>query len=187
MNFIYSIFFTGSTSLFLFLTSKGSMFQPADNSVLVALSIFFFSVTFIFLTIGFFQNINLRDEQKKDIQSIKTYNQKIANKKKQMEIYKSEIESSLMKLYPEYEKEMFKSMNVVDAENLSIYIAKYPELKFNGVLKIYTDHLTSILCDVAQYGCYLEELYERIRIRNESSWFALKYPLSDEMKTLVGL
>jgi len=181
MNFIYSILFTGLTSLILFLTGKNFIDTPGPQEVVIGLSVFFAGITFIFTAVCFFQNLTLKETQKQDIQSITTYKKKISNKKRQMEDYKKEIESSLTKLYPEYEKEMFKAMNPSDAENLSIYLAKYPELKFNGVLKTFTDKLTTILNEVTELEQNLEYVYERIRNRNQCSWFLFKMPLSEEL------
>lgn len=55
------------------------------------------------------------------------------------------MQDALTKVYPNYEKEIFKEMNPSDSENLAAIMVKYPELKFNSVLKDYTDTVKTYL------------------------------------------
>ncbi len=184
MNFIYSIIFFVLFSTISFLLSGitegdiGGFFYIAGFLLGI--------ISVIFVVVGFFHNLETRESQKRDIARIRTYKKKIVHRESLMTDYKTEMEDSLTKLYPAYEKEMFKSMTPADAENLSVFLAKYPELKFNGVLESFTDNLTEMLTNVNETKRYLEDTYEDIKIRNENDWFILKVKIPEEIQKALA-
>lgn len=172
MNFIISILFFLSSSLTSLLISRHV--SPKMTEVFFGLAVLFSIVAFIFAIAAVFCTMNYREEQKQNIIRIKTYNTQIELKKKLIETYKSEVSNSLTKLYPDYEKEMFKTMNPSDAEHLSVFLAKYPELKFNGVLQSFTNQLTTMLHKINELEEYRSATVGSINNMNNNSWFIFK-------------
>ncbi len=183
MNFIYSIIAFALFSAISFLLSGITEGNPGGFFYIAGFGLGIVSV--IFIGVGFFNNLEIREWQKRDIARIRTTGKEIALKEKLMADYKKEMGDSLTKVYPEYEKEMFKNMTPTDAENLNIFLAKYPELKFNGVLGSYTDKLTEMLKDISETKRHLEGTYENIKVRNENDWYLLKIKIPEKIQKAI--
>lgn len=180
MNYIYSIaiFVFFSTMLFGIGSFSGEATFFVFGCILLGISV-------IFIFVGFFQNLEAREEQKRCIIGIRTLKKKISLRESLVTTYKLEIEKSLIKLYPEYEKEIFKNMAPSDAENLNVFLVKYPELKFNGILQSFTNHLTDMLERINGVKRELENSYEEINIRNNNDWFLWKLKLPENIKKIL--
>lgn len=180
MNFLFTVAVFWLFSAASYFVSRATS-STITSEVLVGFSIGFFVIGMIVSVVAVFQNFYLREEQKRDLQSIRTFRKKIEVSKRAIETYKSEISNSLTKLYPEYEKEMFKNMSPVDAEHLDVYLAKYPELKFSGVLKTFTDEVTRSLHEISSYERDIEYAYSNILNRHHNGWYFMKVPLPVEV------
>ena len=173
MNFIYTI-------LLFLLISAGFRFAGASVSSAEAKDVMeFFHVVAIILAVGalvvgFFNNLYLRGEQRRMFNRIRTAQKSVDRAKEMVATYKSEMEGFLTKMYPDYEREVFKNIPPADAETIHVYMQKYPDLKFNGVLTTFTQQLTQLLNAERDARRDLEEVCHDIRVRNECEWFMLK-------------
>lgn len=184
MNFIISIIIFVFLSIISFVLH--GKFDAPDNYPFLIIGGILTGVSFIFFFTAIFQNMVLREMQKSDIAKIKTAQRKMEHKKTLMSNFKSEVQEFLTKLYPDYEKEMFKNMSPGDVEALQVYITKYPELKFNGILQSFTDKLTYMLKDVNESQMNIEDLYETIKIRNSNCWFLLRVEIPEEISAIFN-
>jgi len=181
MNFIYSIFlsiFVGAIPMTI------SFFLPESDGKLVCLIFMgiIWGIGLIFFVTTFFQNMCLRQGQREWISSIRTREKQITLMEEQMEKFKTELGASLTKIYPDYEKEIFKTISPGDAKGIEIFMAKYPELKFNGVLENFTNKISGMIANIYTFKCRLEDTHEKIRDRQENGWYLLKFELPEEIK-----
>jgi hypothetical protein len=105
----------------------------------------FLAATVITFLAALFQNMILHRNIKHNFNKIREHQKDKKTYEAQMAQYKKEVENSLTKLYPDYEKEIFNAINPNDAEHLSALMMKYPELKFNGVLETYTGKIAAFV------------------------------------------
>jgi len=180
MNFIFSILFFIVASVASFFISR-NFTGEAQVAFFVAGCILGI-ISFVFSAAGFFQNLEMREMQKYLISRIKKEKRDIELRKQYLATYKTEVESFLTKLYPDYEKEMFKTMSPRDAETLQVFASRYPELKFNGVLQSFTEKLAEILRGIRDAEVNLEHTYEQIRTRDGSGWFLARIPIPEDAK-----
>lgn len=144
MNFIYTII------LFAIISTTGfsiASFLPAGNlwNTAIIAGVIFLIAAVIALLAMVFHTMEFKNDCRRYFNEIRENLRDLKSIKKEMNSYKEEITDSLTKLYPEYEKDMFKNMNPSDAENISALMVKYPELKFNGVLERYTNKLSEYI------------------------------------------
>ena len=173
MNFIYTIL------LFAFISAVGfttGNFLPEGNwwNAAIAVGVIGLIASTVTLMTAMFRNMDFRSELNRYFNEIKEELRDLKSIKKEMDEYKDEITDSLTKLYPEYEKEMFKNMNPNDAENISALMIKYPELKFNGVLEKYTNKLSDYITQCNRQEREVNNYLRRIENAETSGWMLIK-------------
>jgi len=173
MNFIYTIL------LFAFISAVGfttGTFLPAGNwwNAAITVGVIGLIASTVTLIISAFRNMEFRNEINRHFNEIKENLRDVKSIKKEMSEYKDEITDSLTKLYPDYEKEMFKNMNPSDVENISALMIKYPELKFNGVLENYTNKLSKYITECNARERCVNDYLRRIENAETCGWMLIK-------------
>ena len=157
MNFIYVLMLFGSISASSFITSSFFLYGSNGWRAGIVVGIIALIATTITLIATLFRTMEFKNDGRRYCNRIKEHLRDLKSIKREMSEYKEEISDSLTKLYPDYEKEMFKNMTPNDVENISALIVKYPELKFNGILEKYTKRLS----------LYIEEIHKKDRAIND--------------------
>lgn len=175
MNFFLTtlVFWTLAFGNYLLSRNAGGEAFEAFSAFAIGL----FCLGLVVQVVGIFQNMVLREAQRRTLRDIATIRKKIEITKKSLEEYKAEFSTSLTKHYPDYEKEMFKTMSPSDAQGLTAYLAKYPELQFNGVLQKYTDGVASFLKEINRYQDKIEDEISDVELRQSSGWYYCKFSL----------
>lgn len=173
MNFIYTLL------LFAFISAVGfttGTFLPAGNwwNAAISVGVIAMIASTVTLIVSAFRNMEFRNELNRYFNEIREQLRDIKSIKKEMDEYKDEITDSLTKLYPEYEKDMFKNMNPSDAENISALMIKYPELKFNGVLEKYTNRLSGYITSCNSKEREINKYLRIIENAETSGWMLIK-------------
>ena len=91
----------------------------------------------------------------------------------------------LTKDYPEYEKEMFRSMSPSDSSQLEMYLVKYPELKFSGLLVSHFDEVNNLTQKVYDNKHSINSRIEDLEELMNSDWYMLKRAIPQEIKLLI--
>jgi DNA-directed RNA polymerase subunit F len=159
MNFIYSFL----TFLFSSLILRGiGLFipHPGTVEVLMVLSIVSFIISIIFIIVGVFYQMSRIDEIRQKLNEIITLKDDIVIANNYFSKYKTEITDKILKIYPEYEKEIYnllKQANVdntkqnnTDANsnqltNFTTALSQYPELKYSQIFINYISKFESLM------------------------------------------
>lgn len=160
MNFFYSIILFTTFCLSAFGLSTQTTGEW--NHFYVIASLLSGIITIVFLGCAVFYNISSSEKGKTLFNQIRSLKDRINVQLDDLKRYKAELESSLTKLYPEYEKELFKGMNPSDSEHLAAIMVKYPELKFNGILTEYSNGINTRLKTVNNLEEHLCHAYREI-------------------------
>ncbi len=184
MNFIYTILSFALTSIICFSISA---YIPYGNvwNTFTAVGVISLIATVVSLFAAMFQNMYFRKDVNRDINRIKEYKRDAKSLVNEMESYKDEISGSMTKLYPEYEKEMFKNMSPSDAEHISAILVKYPELKFNGVLEKYTSKLSYYISEINERERDVNSYVRRIDNIETCGWVIGKIKKPDFVNKLM--
>lgn len=137
-------------------------------------TIFLGIVSTVVIIVTVFATMGKRQCQRERFTGVKSILKRITLQEQKIENYKIQFEESLTKLYPDYEKEIFKSISPSDAEGLSVYLAKYPELKFSGILTMFTQGLCTLNKGLYELKDSLNVEYERITNAQQDEWYLFK-------------
>jgi len=165
----------------------GQLFFPTTGTmevgILQGIGGFVCVVALIYgLIVGMFYNMYAVTEAKETYNAIKSGKKKIKIQEKSLETYKSEFTDILTKAYPKYEKEVFEGMNKNDSESLTALMTKYPELKFDEVLKNYIYGINQALDKIKSYQIEVENSYSRIDDFKTNGWvFDFNKPAISEL------
>jgi len=140
------------------------------------------SIISVFIMV--FNNLHLRDECIRNFNYIREYVRDKANIQKDVDLYKSEFKQILTDIYPEYEKDVFKTMAQGDAKELEVIMVKYPNLKFDGVLTNYVASLESKLSKLQDFDSYINNSLRTINNINDGSWMLGRIEMPEDIKTI---
>lgn len=183
MNYILSIIAFAVTSIILLFTSY--QVAPTPNGglreVLIGSSCMtaFISISFIF--VAMFRNMEKKQDFKKLLSRLKSYKEKIILAEEDLVNYKREVQESLTKIYPDYEKDLFKGMNPSDSENLTAIMVKYPEIKFNTVLNEYTMGIKQRLACINSLKAEIIEIKEELETMSYDGWRLVKLEMPKDI------
>jgi len=164
-----------------FLTSN-KLAESDSNCPFFIFGCVMFSFSLIFFLAGFFNNLAMVQYQKEEFNNYFSWKRKKKNCEKILQNIKTEFEEYFTKTYPEYEKEIFAKMSPVDAESLSVYIAKYPELKFNCVMESFDKKVTTAMNCISGCETEMEDSIRKIKDRRDCNWFLFKVSIPKEIK-----
>lgn len=170
MNFIYSILMFLTFSLSAFGISTQIEQVGPWHDFYIGCSTVSGLVTVVFTFCMMFRQMEFSKDFRERVNYLRFLKDEIESKTKDLARYKTELQDALTKLYPEYEKELFKGMSPIDSENLSVIMIKYPELKFNGILTEYTNGIQTKLNSIQESEkniIYQKRLLEDI---NSNGW-----------------
>jgi len=179
MNFIISIIMfviLGITAIL-----SGNLFTGDPAKACLGFGIAFLAIAFIFTLVFVFQTMALIGCQRQQISQFFLIKKKIEIAQKLLEDTRAEFKDYFTKLYPEYEKEVFSKMSPDDAKTLSVYMTKYPELKFNGVLESFATRIAERMRLVYDLQTQLNEIAKTIKDTNQSSWFLIRVSVPQEI------
>ncbi len=132
-----------------------------------------------------FQNMYFRNRIVKEINEMRKYVKRIAEKKLDLARYKEEFKQVLTEMYPQYEKEMFSKMAQQDAKQLEVMLVKYPELKFDGVLTGYVDGIKARLKNINDYEYCIQSCVQDINDLNDDGWMLKRVVLPTDVQTIM--
>lgn len=168
MNFIYSILLFLTLSLISF--AIGGLTSGDVHETFFVIGCVMAVATFVFSLVTIFQNMALRTTMRSYFNKIRENLKDKKSIEAEMNKYKEEVTNSLTKLYPDYEKEIFKNINPNDAEHLSALMVKYPELKFNGVLETYTNKMANFINSIHSKDRNVSHCIRRIEDIETCGW-----------------
>lgn len=149
MNFIISILMFAIISFVSYICSTHVTPGSEWNHFYIGCSVISGLISVVMFIIMVFRQMEFQKETRETVNKTRSKKDEIKQKQSDLARYKTELQDALTKIYPEYEKELFKEMNPADSENLSAIMIKYPELKFNGVLKEYTEGIKNRLKEIS--------------------------------------
>lgn len=176
MNFLITFAVFLILSIVSFATSTLFTSENSRLTFIVFGSIFLV-VSIITLIAMVFVTMNFRKSQRESINQYYARKKKLTIAENNFEKYKQAVTEDVTKLYPEFEKNIFQMISPTDASALEIYLAKYPELKFKGLLKEYLEKLTEKQTAISQREMYLVENLEEIKNRQDNEWYLFKIKL----------
>ena len=186
MNFIITFF------LFAFLSAVGfvSQWLIKDYSLnaslwFAALGIISTIVSLVLFVLFFTRNMYFRQQQSELINRLIRQKKLIVGEQDIYDNYVNKFSDDIMKLYPEYEKEIFKNVKPEDVEQIGVFLTKYPNLKFNGVLEKHIETTRSLYANIAVRKKYVIETAEDIRNLQENDWFLLKKEIPEQYKDVI--
>ena len=176
MNYIISIlmFVIMATASFVVGTHFEGDPQKAFNIIGGILS----DVTVIFMFACMFNNMMMRQDIKEHINKFFKISTDIETMEANLQRIKTEFTDYFTKLYPEHEKDIFSKISPHDAEQLSIYLAKYPELKFNNMIEQLVTLVSDQMNNIIREKQALEECRTDILNKNQSGWLLFKVNVS---------
>jgi len=187
MNFIITFF------LFAFLSVVGfiSQWLIKDHSLnaslwFAALGIISTIVSLVLFVLFFTRNMYFRQRQSELINRLIRQKKLIVGEQDIYDNYVNKFSDDIMKLYPEYEKEIFKNVNPEDIEQIGVFLTKYPNLKFNGVLEKHIETTRSLYANIFARKKDVIETAEEIRNLQENDWFLLKKEIPEQYKDVGG-
>lgn len=158
-------------------------FFTGDASIaFLVFGIVFMATAFVFILTAVFQNMCLMTDMKKEFNQFYYLQRKIGMYEKALEKIKTEFKDYFTKLYPEYEKEIFAKMSPNEAEHLTIYLAKYPELKFNGILESFTNKVYAQMKAIQDTEESIEFVVRKVKDRKESKWLIFNVPVPADIE-----
>ena len=180
MNFIYTILFFIAIGL----SSLGVSTFVEDHTwhyFCIVITIISLVVAAIHLIVMFFYQLTGNNSQLELFNMIRKQKRKIEIEKTYLTSYKQQLEEIMTKTYPNYEEKIFKDMAPGDSEQLSAILIKYPELKFDGVLKSYVKDIKNSMDDILSKDSDLEDLYNRYEDFQVNSWLLKIYDLPKDL------
>lgn len=181
MNFIYTtllFLISGSASIGIsaFTEKSGAwhQFYIIVGTISIGISVIFFISMFL-------AQMNYGDSQRELFNEIRKTKKKLDNRNSYFEKFKTHVEDFMVKAYPNHEDKIFKNMTPTDSENLSAILIKYPELKFDGVLKSYVSDIKETLEDILDLENRLENLYENHNNFRDNRWIIKSYALPSDL------
>lgn len=94
--------------------------------------------------IAFFYQLGNYNYYRYTFQELKTALQARIIEEEEYANYKNDFAEFYNKLYPDYEKEIFKNMNPTDKSELSALLVKYPELQYSTAFRDFATSAASI-------------------------------------------
>jgi len=180
MNFLLTILmFTLSAVLSIL----SALFVPNEDGAefLFGLGYFFLGVAVITVFVTVFQTMALKQSYENTISLIKQNKKLIVLAQEKLAEYIKEASESMTKLYPEFEKEIFKNISPTNVNELRMYMAKYPEMKFNSVLEVHIENIRRLTAEIYEEKERLEYRYREIRDYQNSKWFLCKPKVDAEL------
>jgi flagellar hook-basal body complex protein FliE len=179
MNYILSILSFALTSTILFLISH--QFTPQEkggtHEVMFFLGFITSVISIIFIFVAMFRNMEMKKEFKRYLSRLNKHKEMLKLAEEELTSYKREVQESLTKMYPDYEKELFKGMNPTDSEKLTAIMVKYPEIKFNNVLSEYTNGINKRLKEIKEVKENILNTKEDLQDIVDNGWRLVKLEL----------
>jgi len=188
MNFIVSIFLSLMLSVLSFVLSVYANFSSntlINNNTKIAfivIGVIIAITTIVFIFTAIFQTMVLRKDQKHYFVDVKRKLKVINLKKKELIAFKEEIAESVTELYPNYEKEIFKTISPDDEPALKMYMVKYPELKFSGILSTFLEKISKLTKNIYNAEENLQRKYGLILKLHDSDWYMFKVPIPADIQ-----
>jgi len=181
MNFIFIFLFVLVASM---LSLGGASFVENNNghTFLIGMSIFFAAVSAIVIIVTFIQQIALPQCVLDEISEATKIKRKIKLFKEQMDDYIKQVSETMTKLYPEFEKEIFKSVSPNNVKDLRTYLAQYPEIKFNSILETHIKNILNLNSNIYEEKAHLEYCYKRLRDLYNGNWMLRKPKLEESLR-----
>jgi hypothetical protein len=130
--------------------------------------------TLISFFVMVFNNMVCHAELKKKINKHSRIKANIKIEEDALTEIKTEFTDYFTKLYPEHEKDIFSKISPGDAEQLTMYLAKYPELKFSGMINTLVAKVSDQMKRINAEKLELEECKTDILDMNQSNWLLFK-------------
>jgi hypothetical protein len=160
---------------------RGQFSNAEVQNTFLVFGIIFSTASTVVAIVAVFQSMTLRQEQIKHVSAIKKEKKYAALVQEQFTEYIEKVAENLTKIYPDYEKEIFKSISPSDAEQLSVYLAKYPELKFNGVMQKHVETMRYYIDSIYSHKKEIQDIYEKIKNLQQCDWFLFKNKLHEDI------
>jgi len=156
--------------------------EPDTVNFLVGLGIFNYIVSVIFMVVGFFQQMTLRGNQIFFELRIKTLRKNEVVAKLRLAEFLANNSENLTKLYPAYEKDIFASMPPTDSSQIEMFMTKYPELKFSGLLTKHFDEVNILTQKIYSIKEGINSRLEDLEELMLSDWYLVKKGLPNNIK-----
>jgi hypothetical protein len=180
MNFIYTILFFIAIGL----SALGISMIVHDHdwhTFYISTAVIAFVAASIDLIIMFFYQLSGNNSQLELFNQMRKQKRKIEIEKTYLTTYKQQLEEVMTKTYPNYEEKIFKDMAPGDSEQLSAILIKYPELKFDGVLKSYVKDIKNSMDNILDRDYRLEDLYSQYEDYQVNGWLLKIYNLPQDL------
>lgn len=130
---------------------------------------FFFSFIAVALVIiGFLVSSIEWAEQISDFEDVKKFQKVEAIYQSKAEVLTAEFAKHLAETYPEHEKNIYDK---ISPDKVSMYFAKYPELRTSDTLVALVEHINKLQSDVYDQQIKAEQMLKNIRFRLRNPWF----------------
>lgn len=175
----------GSVSMFSGYNFMSVPPEPGYINFLIGFGILAYAIAIIFSVIGIFQQMALRSRQVFYQIRIKTLQKAVVMAQERLTEFLDMNSDRLTKEYPEYEKEIFKTISPTDASQLEMYLAKYPELKFSGLLVQHFNTVNELTKNIYDNKHEVNRRVEDLEELMISDWYLIKRAVPQEIKLLI--
>lgn len=174
MNFIYT-FFSFICCAIIFRIAPNLYPDPNAVSAFIFFSAASIVLSILTLLVSLFYQLSQMNLYKKHLNAIKKLNKNIKISNDYFITYKAEMTDKIMKIYPQYEKDIFALLNnsvIKDAKqnntdansnqltNFTTALSQYPELKYSSIFQQYINKFETILSSESslkrEIGMYVE-------------------------------
>jgi len=125
-------------------------------------------IAVIVVILGFVISGAMWAAQIDDFENIKKYKRVEAIYQAKAGALTAEFTGHLAKTYPEHEKEIYDK---ISPDRVSMYFAKYPELRTSETLVALVEHINKLQADVYDQQINVEQALQRTRFRLRNPWF----------------
>ena len=160
------------TLFFVIVTiSKGFVSDPDFHTALVAFQFIFLGIFTINFVIFFFNQLNGHEEFIKQINGIRSSKKKLSIIQEKFDTLKKYYEETLMKLYPDHEKEIFEKIVNSRPKDLSVLLEAYPELKSSVVINDLFENIKKELDELYHKKDKIEDKIQDLKDLKNNPWY----------------
>jgi len=171
---VFAFFAVISFAMEGYLNTKGR--SDGGWAFIGGIMVFLAMVCFV---VGFGTSLYARSDQIENIENVRMYTAKAAVLEKKANELTTQFAGYLAETYPQFERDIFKQ---IAPDKVSLYMAKYPELKSSATLTTLVEQISKLQSDRYDQELKKQEVLKDLRFMPKNPWVIRSWipPAPDE-------